>query len=270
MSFPFNGDLVPVPGASGFANLGVDVGPNAQNAFDATQGAIRPFNHVHQVSGIFHDPLHGQSGVLRFNQNAGSFEVSIDGGLTFNALSAGAGVDSIGVIGDVNLTGNVDLASAANSGFLAIFDTGDASPIQFAVDQLGLSGLWDFPAQGFNGSIVNELVDFHGTTVQGSVTVQGVSGILVDIVGQTMTIGPAAGDGFATCYVEDFTTAATTWTIDHNLNTENVQVQLWNGAQAPKSWLIPDRIRGINQNQVQVAFNVAQSGQAIVIACPST
>lgn len=266
MGLPFNGDLVPT--SSGFANLGVDVSSNAQNAFDATDGAIRPFNHVHQVSGIFHDPLHGQSGVLRFNQNAGAFEVSVDGGLTFQSLSAGAGVDSIGVLGDANLTGNVDLASAANSGFLAIFDTGDASPIQFAVDQLGLSGLWRFPAQGFNGSIVNELIDFHGTTAQGSITVLGISGIIADIVGQNLTIGPAYAGGFATCYVQDFTTPATAWTIDHNLNTENFQVQLWTGAQAPKSWLIPDRLASLNNNQILATFNVATSGQAVVIACP--
>jgi hypothetical protein len=268
MGLPFNGDLIPV--TSGFANLGVEVSSNAQNAFDATQGEIRPFNHVHQISGVFHDPLHGQSGVLRFNQNTQAFEVSVDGGLTFATLSAGAGVDSLGVIGDTNLTGNIDLASAANSGFLAIFDTSNASPIQFAVDQLGLSGLWRFPAQGFNGSVVNELVDFHGTTVQGSVTVQGVSGILVDIVGQTVTVGPAAGDGFTTCYVQDFTTASTSWVITHNLNTENINVQLWTGAQAPKSWLIPDKIQSTNQNTVEASFNVAQSGQAIVLACPNT
>jgi hypothetical protein len=268
MGLPFNGDLVPV--ASGFANLGVDVNPNAQNAFNATQGEIRPFNHIHQVSGIFHDPLHGQSGVLRFNQNVAAFQVSIDGGLTFQSLSAGAGVDSVGVLGDANLTGNIDLASAASSGFLAIFDTGDASPIQFAVDQLGLSGLWDFPTQGFNGSVVNELTDFNGTTVQGSVLVQGVSGIIADIVGQTLTIGPAAGNGFTACFVQDFTTPVTSWTINHNLNTHNVMVQLWNGAQGPKRWLIPDGLGVANLNNVTATFNVAQSGQAVVIACPST
>jgi len=266
MGLPFNGDLLPTH--SGFANLGVEVSPNGQNAFDATGGAIRPFNHVHQVSGIYHDPIHGQSGVLRFNQNAGAFEVSVDGGRTFNSIAAGAGVDSVGVLGDTNLTGNIDLASAASSGFLAIFDTADASPIQFAVDQLGLSGLWDFPTQGFNGSIVNELTDSNGTAAQGSIQLVGVSGLLVDIVGQVATISPAYGDGLATCYVQDFTTAANVWTITHNLNTENIQVQLWNGAQAPKSWLLPDRIRTTNNNTVEVRFNVAASGQAIVIACP--
>jgi len=268
MGLPFNGDLVPV--SSGFANLGVDVGTNSQNAFDATQGAIRPFNHIHQVSGIYHDPLHGQSGVLRYNQDLACFEVSVDGGLVFACLASTANVvTSVGQIGGANLTGDVDFATPP-SGFLIIDDTGGVSPLIWAVDQLGLSGLWDFPTQGFNGRVVNEIIDFHGTTAQGSVTFLGISGIIVDLVGQTVTIGPAEGAGFAGCFVQDFTSALEVWTIAHNLNTENVQVQLWNGAQAPKDWIIPDLIIGVNQNTVEARFNVAQSGQAVVIACPNT
>ena len=91
MGFPFNGDLVPA--VSGFANLGVNVGPNSSNAFDIT--SIRPFNHVHQVSGIFHDPVQGQSGVLRYSRAALAFEVSVDGGLTFNALAATPGAGTV-------------------------------------------------------------------------------------------------------------------------------------------------------------------------------
>jgi hypothetical protein len=37
-------------------------------------------------SGVWHDPSYGQSGVLRFSQNLDTFEVSIDGGWTFDAL----------------------------------------------------------------------------------------------------------------------------------------------------------------------------------------
>jgi len=265
MGLPFNGDLV--PSTSGFANLGANIGPNAQNAFDGTQGEIRPFNHIHQVSGVFHDPLHGQSGVMRFNQNVSSFEVSVDGGLTFTALSAGAGVDSVGVLGDTNLTGNIDLASAAASGFLAIFDTANASPIQFAVDQLGLSGLWDFPAQGFNGRIVNALTDFNGTEVDGVVSVVGISGIIVDIVGQTMTIGSNTDVGsVARCYTETFS-ALTTWTVSHGLNTDAVQVQVWDTSSSPADYIIPDRLRTTDANTVVVQFNVAQAGRVVVIGC---
>lgn len=262
MGFPFNGDLVPV--GSGFANLGVNVTSNAQDAFDV--GTLRPFNHIHQVSGVFHDPLYGQSGVLRFNQAAGAFQVSVDGGRTFNSLSAGAGVDSVGVIGDTNLTGNIDLATAAVSGFIAIFDTADASPIQFAVDQLGLSGLWGFPSQGFNGKVVNSLTDFNGTEAQGTISVVGTSGIVVDIVGQTMTIGVGYGGGLATC-VASTEAAATSWTITHNLGTTDLSITVQDDS-TPRVEIIPDGIEFTDVNTVTITFNTAQAGRAVIIGCP--
>jgi len=261
MGFPFNGDLVPT--TSGFANLGVNVESNAQNAFDIT--SIRPFNHVHMVSGVFHDPVQGQSGVFRFNQQASAFQISVDGGLTFQNLSAN-GVSSVGVIGDTDLIGDIDLASAGGSGFLAIFDTANASPIQFAVDQLGLSGLWDFPSQGFNGSVVNELTDFNGTTIQGSISVVGASGIIVDIVGQTMTIASNTDVGsVARCYTESFG-AATSWTVTHGLNTTNVSIQVFD-AQGTPNMLFPDSIIITDANTVTIGFNISQAGQAIILGC---
>ena len=259
MGFPINGDLIPT--TSGFSNLGVDVDSNSQNAFDIT--SIRPFNNVHLVSGVFHDPLHGQSGVLRFNQQQGAFQVSVNGGLTFVNLSAG-GVDSIGVIGGANLTGHVDLASVA-SGFIAITDNGGASPIFIAVNTLALSGLWGFPAQGFNGSIVNRLTDFNGTSVQGVVSVVGTSGIVVDIIGQTMTVTPGPSGGFATCHVQAFS-AATTWQINHNLNTPHVVVSVWDNS-SPAGEITPDKVRIINANRIDVIFNTSQVGKAVVIGC---
>lgn len=148
MGFPINGDLV--PSNSGFANLGVDVGPNAINAFDFS--SLRPFGHIHQNSGVFHHATSTgwESGVLRFNSADPAFEVSLDGGITFNNLvTAATVVTSVGVIGDADLTGDVDFASPA-SGFIVIEDTGDASPLLWSVDTAGLSGLWNFPAQGFD------------------------------------------------------------------------------------------------------------------------
>jgi hypothetical protein len=131
-------------------HLGVDGGPN-RDAFDIT--SISPFGHIHMLSGVFHDPVHGQSGVIRFNRQIAAFEQSVDGGNTFEAIQAGAagGVTAIGVIGGAELTGSVDLGPTA-SGFIVIEDTAGASPVTFSVDTAALSGLWSFPTNGF-GSI---------------------------------------------------------------------------------------------------------------------
>ncbi len=72
-----------VPQVSGRANLGIDGGPNV-GQFD--MGSLRPFNLVVFNSGIITDPLHGQSGVLRFNLNRRDLEFSADGGIDFSGI----------------------------------------------------------------------------------------------------------------------------------------------------------------------------------------
>lgn len=265
MGFPINGDLVPV--SSGFSNLGVGVGPNGQNAYQLSgpNPVLRPFNQIHQVSGVFHDALYGQSGVLRYSRAASAFQVSVDGGLTFNDINAGGSVASIGQIGGANLTGNIDLATQS-SGFLAITDNGGASPIFFAVNHLALSGLWNFPTQGFNGRIVNSLTDFNGTTAQGALSIVGTSGVIVDIVGSTITIGTNVDTGnVARCFANTYS-SATSWTVTHNLNTTKVIVSVYDGA-SPANEIIPDAIELTNANNVTVRFNVAQAGSVVVMGC---
>jgi len=134
-----------LPQSSGSSSLGVN--QSAGDAFDIA--SITPFSHLHLNSGVFHGSL-GQSGVVRYNQTVPSFQVSLDGGLTFNDLVTGATVViSVGVLGDVNLTGNVDFASPA-SGFIVNEDSSNASPLLWSVNTLALSGLWGFPANGFS------------------------------------------------------------------------------------------------------------------------
>lgn len=143
-----NGDLI---GVSGLSHIGVDGGGNQGEAFDIT--TLGPMGNIHLISGVFHDPLLGQSGIIRYSRAAAAFQVSVDGGASFADLSTGGGgVTSIGVIGDANLTGAVDLASPP-SGFIVIEDSSDASPLLFSVDQLGLSGLWGFPSNGFPAAL---------------------------------------------------------------------------------------------------------------------
>lgn len=248
-------DLIPY--SSGTASLGVNM--TGLDAFDIS--SINPFSHVHQNSGVFHDSLSGQSGIVRYSQAASAFQISIDGGKTFTALvTSASAVTSVGQLGGANLTGDVDLASQA-SGFLAITDTAGASPILFNVNTLGLSGLWAFPAQGFNGKVVNELTDFNGTKVQGSVSVVGASGVVVDIVNQTLTI--SAGNILPKTFAQTFT-AATSWTIAHNLGTTDVTVDVYD-ASTPRLAIIPDAIAITDLNTVTVTFNIAQAGRAIII-----
>ena len=250
-----------IPGASGFANLGIDVGTNGQNSYDIS--TLAPFNHIHMISGVWHDPIMGQSGVMRYSRQTAAFEVSVDGGLTFNSLVTGATtVTSVGVIGGANLTGNVDLAPTT-SGFIVIGDTGGASPITFSLDVWALSGLLGLPSQGFNGSVVNRLTDFNGTSAQGVINVVGASGIVVDIIGQTMTITPGPSGGFATGHVQAFS-AATSWVVTHNLNTPHVVWSTWGSTGRA---IIPDVVLINSPNQITVSFNSNQAGKIVVIGC---
>jgi hypothetical protein len=142
-----NGDLV--PSSSGIMHLGID--GTAEGVFD--HATLAPFGHIHQNSGVFHHAASdGQSGILRFNNDLATpcFEMSVDGGVTYDCVLTGAGsVASVGVIGDTNHTGDVDFATRP-SGFMVIEDNGATDPLFWAVDTLGLSGLWGFPAGGFD------------------------------------------------------------------------------------------------------------------------
>ncbi len=252
-----NGDLRPI--SSGIGHLGINAA--GETAFDMS--TLTPFGHIHQLSGVFHDPLLGESGVLRYSRAAAAFQISVDGGLTFSNLSTAApSVTSIGVIGDVNLTGHVDLATVA-SGFMTIEDTGDASPLIFSVNTLGLSGLFGFPTQGFNGRVVNALTDANGTEVQGVVQIVGASGIVVDAIGQVFTITP--GNGMPKCYTNTYS-SATSWVIAHNLGSLFPIVYVFDNG-SPKIKIEPDDMEVTDSNTVTIRWNQAQAGSASVIVC---
>lgn len=248
-----DGDLI--PSTSGQASLGVNsTGPDA---FDIA--SISPFNHIHLVSGVWHDPLSGQSGVLRYSTAAASFQVSVDGGKTFqNVSTGGAVVTSIGQLGGTDLTGAVDLATNA-SGFLAITDSAGVSPLLFAVDHLGLSGLWRFPVQGFNGQVVNAIFDDNGTKAQGEIQIVGASGIVADLIGNILTIVPGNAMGRA---ISQTFSSVNTVTVVHNFATTATMVQVRDGNELV---IIPDSIDASDSNQVVVNFNTSRSGRVIVL-----
>ena len=252
---------------------------SGHNETSVLGNAYMPFGEMHMESGVFHNVSGpAQSGIIRFNPYANGLEGSDDGGLTWFDMSAGtgAGVDSIGVLGDANLTGAVDLATKS-SGFMVIEDTTNASPLIFSVNTLGLSGLWDFPTQGFNGSIVNGISQIGATNLQGQIDFQTVSSGFMSITqtGQNIQWGidqlalsglwgfPTAGftnmvRGYTNTY-----SAATSWTITHSLNTENVSVDLYDNSGNPLK-LDADDIEITDADNVTVTWNSSQAGKAVV------
>ena len=169
------GDII--PSVSGAMHLGVD-GGTAAGEFDHL--TITPFGHIIQLSGVWLDPQYGESGIIRYSREQAAFQQSVDGGLTFTNMGAG-GVDSVGVLGDADLSGDVDFASP-QSGFIVIEDTANASPLLWSVNTLGLSGLWGFPANGFPSTLSRCFaVNFSSST---SVTVShniGTSDVQVQV-----------------------------------------------------------------------------------------
>lgn len=73
-----------VPSLSGRVSIGIDSGSN-DGSFSIS--SMAPLNRVILLSGVFVDPILGQSGIIRFNYNNRSFEFSSDGGLIFRNLN---------------------------------------------------------------------------------------------------------------------------------------------------------------------------------------
>ena len=121
-----------------------------------------------------------------------------------------------------------------------------------------LTGAVDFasPASGF--IVIEDSSD--ASPLLWSVDVHGLSGLWAFPTGGFATI--------PTCYSETFV-SANTWTVTHNLNTENVLVQVYNDATPPRQ-IEADRVALTNVNTVTVAFNVAQAGHVVVIACENS
>jgi hypothetical protein len=66
-----------------------------------------------------------------------------------------------------------------------------------------------------------------------------------------------------TQYTHSQTSAATTWTVTHGLNTNNVQVQVFDSSNR---MVIPDEIEILSNTQVAVSVSVAMTGKAVVLA----
>lgn len=63
-------------------------------------------------------------------------------------------------------------------------------------------------------------------------------------------------------YVHDQTSAATSWTVTHNLNTTSPLLQVYDDNNL---MLIPDSVTPLNNNTMTVTFGTAISGRAVVM-----
>lgn len=259
------GDLYPI--SSGLSSLGINT--SAGNVIE--HSSISPFAFIIGLSGIFVDPIAGNSGVLRFNSGAGGLESSDDGGITFNRLASAANVvTSIGVLGDLDLTGNVDLASPA-SGFLTIQDSSDASPILFSVDFHALSGLYRFPSWGFNNAVINAISTNRAfghpnqEYVEGHVNLNSGSGINIDVDGQNINVSVSGVDLLRVplFYSQALTPSAFVFTISHNLGSSFPIVQVYDSSNFLVS---ADDVEVLSSNQVRLTFNSGFTGRVNIIA----
>lgn len=133
------GDLWPF--ASGTSSLGAEM---TNGGF---AGEIRPFAHVHMLSGVFQDPVQAMSGIIRYARKGIGFlsrrglEMSFDGGLSF----------------PVNFYENLTALNPPSYSFLS-----DANWSWQASGSLGFASLFknisfttlDFDFTGFDSNIV--------------------------------------------------------------------------------------------------------------------
>lgn len=111
-----------LPQSSGSASIGV----NQVNGIGGMSSTIRPYNHIHVNSGVFHNP-YGSSGVIRFTGS--QFEVSVDGGRTFSNVALIGGNN-----GEVYFNDNGSMTTNQNFTFVR-FGPGEAT--------VGVSGVID-------------------------------------------------------------------------------------------------------------------------------
>jgi hypothetical protein len=73
-------------------------------------------------------------------------------------------------------------------------------------------------------------------------------------------VSSVADGTFGATYTDVEAVAATTWSIDHGLNTLTPIVQVYTGSQA----MVPASIRSVNVNRTEITFATATAGTAIL------
>lgn len=187
---------------SGLSHIGVNGG--RRDVFD--HSLLLPFGHIHQNSGVFHDPLMGESGVLRYSRAAAAFQLSVDGGLTFQNVQVGDYSGVLGVNGvSVTQTGRNFVVDAASLSGL-IRPSGGIGGID---GQIGPH----IELQGVNGVQVvvtaANVLTIDAASLSGNIGtpnhsgVYGVNGIVVEQIGGNFIVDAAALSGLITASVNN-------------------------------------------------------------------
>lgn len=194
-------------------------------------------------------------------------------------------VASLGIIGDNDLKGDIDLQTKS-SGFIGITRNGNV--LQFNVDHPGLSGLWQLNrivenAEDIKGSgqailsdVVRSVGAQGGADIQQHVDFSDPSGFI--IWGDTNGVSPVTASvdvhalsglwnlGNIGTYQETISVAAATWTIVHGLNSKNLVVNLWDDSDFV---INADSIKTDNLNQITINFTTAVAGRVEIVAINS-
>lgn len=72
--------------------------------------------------------------------------------------------------------------------------------------------------------------------------------------------------GIKGSYIHTQTTAASTWTITHNLNSTEVNIDVIVDNAGTREKILPQDITIVDANTVSVAFSTALTGSARVVA----
>lgn len=66
-----------------------------------------------------------------------------------------------------------------------------------------------------------------------------------------------------TVYTHDQSVSSDTWTVNHNLNTTSINVQVYG---SNNKLLIPDEVEILNPNQISITFSDSIQGKAVVVS----
>lgn len=110
-------------------------------------------------------------------------------------------------------------------------------------------------------AVLGSLTTFSTDPRQGQIAfVNSTVFICVSVAGSLPVWVPMTRE--ITAYTHAQGSTATTWNINHNLNTTSVNIQIFDSSS---NVIIPDAVYTIDSNNAVATFNSAQQGRAVVV-----